>query len=330
MTHREHVLHRLNLDINKSYSLSELSHYSHVPENILQEVYNRGIGAYKTNPTSVRLKGSYVKNVNAPYKFKLSKEQWAMARVYSFLDGNPKHDNDLRRNKNKIQGGEKLGEGNQGCVIFPAIPCRLHHDERNLVSKLFFVSDREEVHELNPYLLKKLRMIDPYQERFIYSVFDDCDRIPLQDLSEETIRDIKRCYNVKDDFIMSKTTKDIVFSNQKYVNPLGDHFTKNDFNFLRESLMILHEYGISHGDLHTNNVMRGEHGQPVIIDFGLSKILHNYSDAEKQKYLQEDLQFLHDFMDNFHNRQLRKKRRERERSRSPVHKVNDLNKKLLF
>jgi hypothetical protein len=27
---------------------------------------------------------------------KLSKENWAMARVYSFLDGNPKHDNDLR------------------------------------------------------------------------------------------------------------------------------------------------------------------------------------------------------------------------------------------
>jgi len=27
---------------------------------------------------------------------KLSKEQWAMARVYSFIDGNPKHDTDLR------------------------------------------------------------------------------------------------------------------------------------------------------------------------------------------------------------------------------------------
>jgi hypothetical protein len=30
---------------------------------------------------------------------KLSKEQWAMARVYSYLDNNPKHDNDLRRLK---------------------------------------------------------------------------------------------------------------------------------------------------------------------------------------------------------------------------------------
>jgi hypothetical protein len=96
MTHRERVLHRLGLE-NKPHSLSILSKASKVPKSILQEVYNRGIGAYKTNPTSVRLLGSFVKNVPAPMSFKLSKEQWAMARVYSFLDGNPKHDNDLRK-----------------------------------------------------------------------------------------------------------------------------------------------------------------------------------------------------------------------------------------
>jgi hypothetical protein len=39
-----------------------------------------------------------VKNVDAPASKKLSKEQWAMARVYSFLDGNPSHDEDLRKN----------------------------------------------------------------------------------------------------------------------------------------------------------------------------------------------------------------------------------------
>ena len=81
---------------DRPYSLKELSKISYVPIKILQEVYNRGIGAYKTQPQSVRLKGSYVKGVKAPMKAKLSKEQWAMARVYSFLDGNPKHDNDLR------------------------------------------------------------------------------------------------------------------------------------------------------------------------------------------------------------------------------------------
>jgi len=96
-THKEKVLQRLGLE--EGQSVASLSKASGVPLPILQEVYNRGIGAYKTNPTSVRLKGSYVKNVNAPLTAKLSKEQWAMARVYSFLDGNPKHDNDLRANK---------------------------------------------------------------------------------------------------------------------------------------------------------------------------------------------------------------------------------------
>jgi len=100
MTHRDNVLKRLGLSFDKGHSLDELSRRSGVPKRILQEVYNRGIGAYKSQPTSVRLSGSFVKNVNAPMSMKLSKEQWAMARVYSFLDGNPKHDNDLRKNKN--------------------------------------------------------------------------------------------------------------------------------------------------------------------------------------------------------------------------------------
>lgn len=97
MTHRENVLRKYKLDFAKGHSIKELSRVTGVPVSILQEVYNRGIGAYKTNPTSVRMKGSFKKGVNAPMKMKLSKEQWAMARVYSFIDGNPKHDNDLRK-----------------------------------------------------------------------------------------------------------------------------------------------------------------------------------------------------------------------------------------
>jgi hypothetical protein len=104
-THREDFLKRHKL-ADKSYSLAQLAKISAVPKAILQEVYNRGIGAYKTQPQSVRLKGSFVKNVAAPMSKKLSKEQWAMARVYSFLDGNPKHDEDLRRNVSK-SGGQK-------------------------------------------------------------------------------------------------------------------------------------------------------------------------------------------------------------------------------
>jgi len=93
-THRERVIERLGLE-NKKHSLTALAKASGTPRSILQAVYNRGIGAYNTNPQSVRMKRSFIKNVNAPMSEKLSKQQWATARVYSYLDSNPKHDQDL-------------------------------------------------------------------------------------------------------------------------------------------------------------------------------------------------------------------------------------------
>lgn len=95
MTHKENFLRRNDLP-DKGYSLVELAKISGIRTGILQQVYNRGIGAYNSNPTSVRMKGSFKKGVSAPMSQKLSKEQWAKARVYSFLDNNPKHDKDLR------------------------------------------------------------------------------------------------------------------------------------------------------------------------------------------------------------------------------------------
>jgi hypothetical protein len=94
-THRQNFLEDNDLE-DRGYNLKELAKVSGVSSKVLREVYNRGIGAYKTNPLSVRVKGSFKKGVKVPMRMKLSKEQWAMARVYSFLDGNPKHDNDLR------------------------------------------------------------------------------------------------------------------------------------------------------------------------------------------------------------------------------------------
>ena len=93
-THKQNVLKALGLK-DTGHSLKELAEASGVPKEILQQVYNRGIGAYKTNPQSVRMKGTFKKG-DAPMSQKLSKEQWGMARVYSYLDSNPNHDNDLR------------------------------------------------------------------------------------------------------------------------------------------------------------------------------------------------------------------------------------------
>jgi len=57
-----------------SHSLNDISKTTGYKKSGLQTIYNKGVGAYKTNPQSVR---PSVK----------SKEQWAMSRVYSAVMG---------------------------------------------------------------------------------------------------------------------------------------------------------------------------------------------------------------------------------------------------
>ena len=65
--------------------------------NTLQKVYNRGIGAYKTNPRSVRSRYTGRKNVPASQRY--SAPAWACARVKSFVGGSRRHDLDLRKRR---------------------------------------------------------------------------------------------------------------------------------------------------------------------------------------------------------------------------------------
>jgi hypothetical protein len=56
---------------SEGLSLEEIAKLSGMPKAALQEVFDKGVGAYKTNPSSVR------PSVKSP-------EQWAFGRVYSF------------------------------------------------------------------------------------------------------------------------------------------------------------------------------------------------------------------------------------------------------
>lgn len=73
---------------------------ANMPYRALQEVYNRGIGAWKTNPESVRLESGR-KNYSASRAGKMSKERWAFARVNAFIDKRPSvyrgADDDIRK-----------------------------------------------------------------------------------------------------------------------------------------------------------------------------------------------------------------------------------------
>ena len=88
-THRENVLRKLGLPLTEQLSLRELSLYTGVPLEALEKVKDRGYGAARTNPQSVRIRGSFAKNPDMrryPRSARLTPHQWALARVYSFLD----------------------------------------------------------------------------------------------------------------------------------------------------------------------------------------------------------------------------------------------------
>lgn len=74
ITYRNKYNKKYGYDLDESHDLEQISKDTGVSLKGLQEIYNKGIGAYKTNPESVR------SNVT-------SKEQWAMGRVYSSVMG---------------------------------------------------------------------------------------------------------------------------------------------------------------------------------------------------------------------------------------------------
>jgi len=89
MTHRENILKHLRLPKDSHPSLTDLATAFDIPREALQEIFNRGVGAWKNNISSVRLKKDFSKNYNIfkfPRSARLPKEMWAFARVYSFLD----------------------------------------------------------------------------------------------------------------------------------------------------------------------------------------------------------------------------------------------------
>jgi len=108
-THRVQWNRRHGYKDSKSHKIRELARITRISKAILNKVYKRGIGAHATNIASVRIKGSFQKNPKAAAKFKLSANQWAMARVYAFLNklekGNLNHDCDLAKSLKKRKKG---------------------------------------------------------------------------------------------------------------------------------------------------------------------------------------------------------------------------------
>jgi len=74
LTNKQKFNKKYKQKLNEPNSKKDISKLSGVSMSILDDVYYRGLGAFKTNPSSVR------KSVTSP-------QQWAMARIYSFVVG---------------------------------------------------------------------------------------------------------------------------------------------------------------------------------------------------------------------------------------------------
>ncbi len=99
-TNKEKFNKRYGFAKDAPHSKAEITRLTGISKGILDDVYDRGIGAHRTNPGSVR----NVKGVKGGGGKKMSPQAWAMGRVYSFVMGGParKSDNDLwQKHKSK-------------------------------------------------------------------------------------------------------------------------------------------------------------------------------------------------------------------------------------
>ena len=75
--------------LDEGHSKAEISRLTGIPRSILDQVFDRGVGARKTNPESVRSATTGKKVGGRSLKGKMSAEQWGYGRIYSFVMKQP-------------------------------------------------------------------------------------------------------------------------------------------------------------------------------------------------------------------------------------------------
>jgi hypothetical protein len=73
-TYKQKFNRKYGFDKNEPHSIAEVSKITGYKKSGLDTIFRKGVGAFKTNPESVR------PSVKSP-------EQWAMARIYSAVMG---------------------------------------------------------------------------------------------------------------------------------------------------------------------------------------------------------------------------------------------------
>ena len=84
LTNKQKFNKKYGFKLSEPHSKQEISKLSGVSMKVLNKVYDRGLGAHKSNPQSVR-SVSGKKVGGSSLKGKMSAQQWAMSRIYSYV-----------------------------------------------------------------------------------------------------------------------------------------------------------------------------------------------------------------------------------------------------
>tara|TARA_R100001463_G_scaffold78646_1_gene132972 strand:+ start:315 stop:656 length:342 start_codon:yes stop_codon:yes gene_type:complete len=99
MTNKNKFNTKYGFPKDTGHSKAKISRLTGIPISILNKVYDRGLGARKSNPQSVRSSSTGKKVGGKSLKGKMTGNQWAMGRIYSFVMKQPgtwgKADKDL-------------------------------------------------------------------------------------------------------------------------------------------------------------------------------------------------------------------------------------------
>ena len=90
-----------------SHSKRDISKTTGIPMSILNQVYDRGLAARRSNPTSVRRVSDGKKTGTNTLKGKMSGNMWAFGRIFSFVMKRPgtwqKADKDISEKVKKLK-----------------------------------------------------------------------------------------------------------------------------------------------------------------------------------------------------------------------------------
>jgi len=170
-----------------------------------------------------------------------------------------------RRKTRKTKGGALLGQGKDGCII-DSISCGKFSKENGYVAKILYNGK-----QINKEVNDTLASLDPNNERYNRYFLPELESCLKNDDYNE---DLLRCTQNG-----SKHDMTIVF--ERKLNPFDNKkMTKAQYRYLRDSLKILHDNNVSHGDLPENVMVEPFTNMPIIIDWEEAKI--NADSMDKQ------------------------------------------------